>query len=98
VLESPSLLPPSFDVGFWITLVMIMLFGALVYLGRIKEAKALLPEIGDLNWLINDYYTIQFLEAKLKITDNKKEADVIRTNLKELIARTKFTFFSSFSA
>jgi hypothetical protein len=93
VLTKFLLLPKDVEYSFWIIPMKIMLFKAHIYCGRKKMALAILPEYESADWLFEDYYRIHFLDAKIKITDNKRLKQELVSDLKRMISKTNFPFF-----
>ena len=71
----------------------IMLIRALSYTNRHEEAKELIPLVTDLNWLVDDYFSIQLLDAKRRMVSDSAEQSAIDKELSELIFKTKFSYF-----
>lgn len=81
------------DKGFWLMPMKIMLIRALSYTNRHEEAKALIPLVSNLNWLVDDYFSIQLLDAKRRMVSDNAEQSAIDKELSELIFKTKFSYF-----
>lgn len=93
VYENKDLIHKDMDRGFWLMPIKIMLIRALSYTNRHEEAKALIPLVADINWLINDYFSIQLLDAKRRMVSDTAEQSAIDVALSELIFKTKFSYF-----
>lgn len=93
VYENKDLIPGEMDKGFWLMPMKIMLIRALSYTNRHEEAKALIPLVSNLNWLVDDYFSIQLLDAKRRMVSDNAEQSAIDKELSELIFKTKFSYF-----
>jgi hypothetical protein len=93
VYENKDLIPGDMDKGFWLMPMQIMLIRALSYTNGHEEAKALIPLVTDINWLVDDYFSIQLLDAKRRMVSNDAEQSAIDKELAELIFKTKFSYF-----
>jgi hypothetical protein len=100
VWKRVSMSPMDLEYGYWLSPIKIMLFKSHVYCGRTKEALAILPNYEPVDWMLEDYYRIQYLDARLKITDVKSEKDIkserkaLQKDLSRLISKTNFLFFN----
>jgi hypothetical protein len=93
VYQNKDLIDEGMDKGFWLMPMKIMLIRALSYTNRHEEAKALIPLVADINWLVDDYFSIQLLDAKRMMVSSIGEQSAIDIELSELIFKTKFSYF-----
>jgi hypothetical protein len=93
VYQNRDLIPIDMDKGFWLMPMKIMLIRALSYTNRHEEAKALIPLVREINWLVDDYFSIQLLDAKRRMVSDSAEQSAIEKELSELIFKTKFSYF-----
>lgn len=93
VYQNKDSIPGDLDKGFWLMPMKIMLIRALSYTNRHEEAKALIPLVTDLNWLVDDYFSIQLLDARRRMVSDSAEQSAIDKELSDLIFKTKFSYF-----
>lgn len=96
VYNNKELIAKDIDTSFWIMPIKIMLIRSFTYTNRLREAKELIPKVAKINWLVDDYFSIQLLDAKRKISVNEAERIAIGRDLKRLISKTKFKYFEPF--
>lgn len=94
VWKSVSMSPMDGEYGYWLSPMKIMLFKSHVYCGRPEEALAILPDYEPVDWMLEDYYRIQYLDAKIKISGVKSERKALQKDLSRLISKTNFLFFN----
>jgi hypothetical protein len=95
VYQEKALISIDMDRGFWLMPIKIMLIRAFSFTKRRKEALAMMPLVGTLNWLIDDYFSIQLLDAKQRLTNDSAEMSALNDDLKQLINKTRFSFFET---
>jgi hypothetical protein len=95
VYQQKALISVDMDRGFWLMPIKIMLIRAFSYTNRFEEALALMPLLGTLNWLVDDYFSIQLLNAKQRLGQDPADIAAINGELKRLIEKTRFRFFES---
>ena len=93
VYQQKALISVDMDRGFWLMPIKVMLIRAFSYTNRRKEALAMVPLVGELYWLVDDYFSIQFLDAQRRLVHEPAEMAAINGNLKRLISKTRFSFF-----
>jgi hypothetical protein len=86
VYRRKSLISADMDRGFWLMPIKVMLIRAFSYTNKSKEAMAMLPLVGTLNWLVADYFSI-------RVAQDPAEMSALKGNLKRLINKTGFSFF-----
>jgi hypothetical protein len=93
----PKLLafPKDREYSFWVIPMKIMLFKSHIYGGHSKMALAILPEYESADWLLEDYYRIHFLDAKIRITEKKGLKQELVSDLRRLITKTNFQLFQN---
>ncbi|MEJ7560413.1 MAG: hypothetical protein WKF66_19045 [Pedobacter sp.] len=93
VYEKKHLITDGMDKGFWLMPMKIMLIRAFAYTNRFTEANELIPLVGEINWLVEDYFNIQLLDAKIRMVTDATEQAAIGSDLTRPLFKTGFSYF-----